>query len=54
MSFLEQKVNSFIKSVKGISPHITVSESAKSGQENLFFHESRKSNFRFTTEQKID
>ena len=36
-----------------VSPQIKVSQSTKSGREKLTFYESRKSNFKFTTEKKI-
>ena len=43
------------KSVKEVSPQISISESKKSRRERLIFsHDSDKNNFQFTTEQKID
>ena len=41
------------KSVKQVSPQITISESMKSGRIRLIFsHDSHKNNLQFTPEQK--
>ena len=53
--FFNKRWTRLYKSVKEVSPQITISESAKSGREQLIFsYDSHKSNFQLTTEQKID
>ena len=53
--YFNERWSRLVKSVKEVSPIITISESKKSGQGRLIFsHNSHRKNFQFTMEQKID
>ena len=50
--FWNERWTLFLKSVKEVSTQITVLESSKLDEENWFFHDARKNDFKFMTEQK--
>ena len=55
MPFFEQKVNSFIKILSKRSGLKSQFQNPQNlDEKNELFHDSRKNDFKFTTEQRID
>ena len=55
MPSFEQKVNSFVKNLSKRSVLKSQFQNPQNPEEkNLFFHDSRKNDFKFTTEQRIN